>query len=443
MQSLKIINQSDNDNQSITETALNTTYSPICYVCQKVTSKYICPRCNLRYCSLACYKDQKQHGSCTESFYKDNVLAEMESLDNKDDNKKKIQQILNKFEMENDELYKEQQEEERYFKDDDEDNDSNLLKTMEQRFGDMDITQTDASVIWNMLSTQERHEFENLIKMENAWNILDLPDYEPWWCNTLSKIKPLDDAEEEGKENDANQTDLPILPEAIPPLTALLKTATPSPHLIYHLLHLLMTYAYLIRITMGDLAEDIDYTMTTLYHLSSSLLFSTITTTTTNMFHQVNDVCFNLRQQMIQLDNNSNNNTPPSSSIDILLLKDVEYLFNNGRDYILRALGELYEFLTILSKQQMLPPSLKKLNLTKKALSLATRKVYFFLVYGNHLLQQQQKDQLQLFLSSIQLTYQQLEMDQEQFNHQSNVAKQVVKSYHQSQLSNKKKVTFV
>ncbi|CAO3631409.1 unnamed protein product [Cunninghamella echinulata] len=344
--------------------------------------------------------------------------------------------------MENDQLYKEQQEEERYFKDDDDDDKNNdLLKTMEQRFGDMDITQTDASVIWNMLSTQERHEFENLIKMENAWNILDLPDYEPWWYNTLSKIKLLDDEEEE-EEKGTSQTDLPILPEAIPPLTALLKTTTPSPHLIYHLLHLLMTYAYLIRITMGDLADDIDYTMTNLYHLSSSLLFSTTTTTTTNMFHQVNDVCFNLRQQMIQMDNN-NNNTPSSSSIDILLLKDVEYLFNNGHDYILRALGELYQFLTILSKQQMLPPSLKKLNITKKILSLATRKVYFFLVYGNHLLQQQQKDQLQLFLSSIQLTYQQLEMDQEQFNHQSNVAKQVVKSHHQTQLSNKKKVTFV
>ncbi|MCL7034889.1 hypothetical protein MKW94_024683, partial [Papaver nudicaule] len=28
----------------------------ICRVCQKQFSQYTCPRCNLRYCSLQCYK---------------------------------------------------------------------------------------------------------------------------------------------------------------------------------------------------------------------------------------------------------------------------------------------------------------------------------------------------------------------------------------------------
>lgn len=36
--------------------------------CQQHWSQYVCPRCNLRYCSLDCYK---KHGSrCTESFYR-------------------------------------------------------------------------------------------------------------------------------------------------------------------------------------------------------------------------------------------------------------------------------------------------------------------------------------------------------------------------------------
>ncbi|CAO3632150.1 unnamed protein product [Cunninghamella blakesleeana] len=411
---------------------------------------------------MFCYKDQQRHGACTETFYKDNVMAELKSLDNKDENKKKIQQILNKFEMENDHLQGEEDEEvkdvssyfikeikEEYSNKSNSNNNHDALKTMEQRFADMDIAQTDASVIWDMLSPQERHEFEHLIKMENAWSLLDLPEHEPWWYHTVSKITPINNNNNNNDDDDddlANK-DIPKLPEAIPPITALLKTTTPSTNLIYHLLHLLMTYTYMIRISMGDLADDVDYTITALYHLSTSLIFST---SSSNTFCNINDVCLNIRQQIIQLENNTkkknNGNINPitlTSSMDILLLKDVESLVNNGNDYILRAIGEIYQFLnTILNQPVLLSSSLKKWGMTKKSLSLAARKVYFFLVYGNYLLQPQQKEQLQLFVSSIQLAYQRLEMDQEQFDHQSKMAKQAIKS-HQMNLSNKKKVTFV
>ncbi|KAG8522713.1 Zinc finger HIT domain-containing protein 2 [Galemys pyrenaicus] len=37
-------------------------------------ARYICPRCNVPYCSLRCYR---AHGSCAEAFYRDQVLGEL------------------------------------------------------------------------------------------------------------------------------------------------------------------------------------------------------------------------------------------------------------------------------------------------------------------------------------------------------------------------------
>ncbi|ELR57561.1 Zinc finger HIT domain-containing protein 2 [Bos mutus] len=37
-------------------------------------ARYTCPRCNVPYCSLRCYR---AHGSCAEEFYRDQVLGEL------------------------------------------------------------------------------------------------------------------------------------------------------------------------------------------------------------------------------------------------------------------------------------------------------------------------------------------------------------------------------
>ncbi len=41
----------------------------ICGVCLTQPSKYGCPRCPLKYCSLACFKSEA-HADCSEEFYK-------------------------------------------------------------------------------------------------------------------------------------------------------------------------------------------------------------------------------------------------------------------------------------------------------------------------------------------------------------------------------------
>ncbi|XP_010634483.2 zinc finger HIT domain-containing protein 2 [Fukomys damarensis] len=37
-------------------------------------ARYTCPRCNVPYCSLNCYRE---HGTCAEAFYRDQVLGEL------------------------------------------------------------------------------------------------------------------------------------------------------------------------------------------------------------------------------------------------------------------------------------------------------------------------------------------------------------------------------
>jgi len=47
----------------------------VCGVCARQLSKYGCPRCNARTCSLECYKAHCKR--CTEEFARDNTLQAM------------------------------------------------------------------------------------------------------------------------------------------------------------------------------------------------------------------------------------------------------------------------------------------------------------------------------------------------------------------------------
>ena len=57
--------------------------SRVCGVCNLVSSRYSCPRCNIAYCSARCYGDHG--GVCTELFFRTQVAGE-ESLQGVDDN---------------------------------------------------------------------------------------------------------------------------------------------------------------------------------------------------------------------------------------------------------------------------------------------------------------------------------------------------------------------
>lgn len=48
--------------------------------CNKEQAKYTCPRCNLGYCGLSCYR-HKEHSDCSEAFYKECCMEALEDQD--------------------------------------------------------------------------------------------------------------------------------------------------------------------------------------------------------------------------------------------------------------------------------------------------------------------------------------------------------------------------
>ncbi|KAM4608002.1 zinc finger HIT domain-containing protein 2 isoform 1-T2 [Polymixia lowei] len=73
---------------------INTKRSTVCGLCKSKPSCYTCPRCNVPYCGLACYRGP-DHVVCSEEFYKESVLQELKDLgETETEGKKKMQDIL-------------------------------------------------------------------------------------------------------------------------------------------------------------------------------------------------------------------------------------------------------------------------------------------------------------------------------------------------------------
>ncbi|KAM6969991.1 zinc finger HIT domain-containing protein 2 [Aplochiton taeniatus] len=74
--------------------SITTTKSRLCGLCLSKLSCYTCPRCNIPYCGLVCYRSS-DHSACSEEFYKESVLQELKSIGKTEsDSRKKMQDIL-------------------------------------------------------------------------------------------------------------------------------------------------------------------------------------------------------------------------------------------------------------------------------------------------------------------------------------------------------------
>ena len=90
------------DQQAYTSPTQDKAGERICDICTKPGASYSCPRCNISYCSLACYRDQLKHLKCSENFYEEQVIAELKmcKLSSKGSDKNKMVEILKKVSKE-------------------------------------------------------------------------------------------------------------------------------------------------------------------------------------------------------------------------------------------------------------------------------------------------------------------------------------------------------
>ncbi|KAK6935584.1 Shq1 protein domain [Dillenia turbinata] len=230
------------ENPSTSSSPFNPPSRIICRVCQKQFSQYTCPRCNLRYCSLPCYKSHSLR--CTESFMRDNVVEEMRQMLPDDESKRKMLDILKRFHSEDD------------MDSMDEDDATLSEETVQKVLSGSEISYDD-------LTEEEKKMFQRAVASGELSKMIE--PWEPWWSKPSAKalllsqegtqlVQPL--AKSEPEESKQEPSDIPPGPEtSLPPLKKL-SSAEPSPLLAVHLVDILYSYCFTLRLYNGDWKSD-------------------------------------------------------------------------------------------------------------------------------------------------------------------------------------------
>ncbi|KAG0457178.1 hypothetical protein HPP92_022335 [Vanilla planifolia] len=271
----------------------------ICLVCQKQYSQYTCPRCNTQYCSLECYK--RHSLCCTESFMRDNVVNDLHQIQSNDETKRKMLEILKRVHSEYDvnsggeegNAYDVNHDDEgKVFSlsglpldDDDKDEDEDDKEENEEKEevveeeeeeeeeegGDLVLSEetvqkilADNELTLEDLSFDEAKKFKRAVASGELSKLI-LP-WEPWWKRPSAAsislgprgnqlIQPLcvEGADEPSSNSmEASISEIPTGPESpLPPLQQLSRV-NPSPLLAIHLIDVIYSYCFILRLYNGD-----------------------------------------------------------------------------------------------------------------------------------------------------------------------------------------------
>ncbi|XP_023707336.1 zinc finger HIT domain-containing protein 2 isoform X2 [Cryptotermes secundus] len=201
--------------------------------CLKTKGIYICPRCNILYCSLPCYQSEL-HVNCSEAFYRDCVIEEVKSRETDSHSGRKMNEILQRL-----------QENEDNSDIDSDDGDS--IPDLHERLRNVDLD--DADSIWEKLTLAERQEFENLLQSGDASQLVAL--WEPWWLYRKQKILVQDLKMEQDTLHPAYEANCPTVNKNVPPFFKISKTP-PAPCVKYNILNVLGAYCYTVRFLNGE-----------------------------------------------------------------------------------------------------------------------------------------------------------------------------------------------
>ncbi|KAI9145561.1 hypothetical protein BKA69DRAFT_443824 [Paraphysoderma sedebokerense] len=237
-------------------------------ICKKQISKYTCPRCNLKYCCLSCYKSDV-HRNCTESFYQNVVMDEIKGLKASDEQVKGMKDILQRLEAN-------AIQQELEFDEDEDQSD------MAARFADLDLESADPEEILNRLTPEEREEFEKQLlsaKSENPDLAELVPIWVPWWKQSTDLVRPLISEVDDSNPDDevtAIQSEVsssrPDVIADIPNLMSI-SPSPPNENLVFNLIDILFAYSAVCRYFNGEIhnfPHDSAQMMLTLCQILSS-----------------------------------------------------------------------------------------------------------------------------------------------------------------------------
>ncbi|KAF5734960.1 HIT-type Zinc finger family protein [Tripterygium wilfordii] len=235
---------------------LNPPSRIICHVCQKQFSQYTCPRCNSRYCTLQCYKTHSLR--CTESFMRENVEEELRQMQPDDQTKRRMLDILKRFHSEEETGSMDEEEGEG-----EEEGDSTLSEEIIQKIS------SGGQISFDDLSVEEKKRFQRAIASGELSKMIE--PWDPWWLKpsartiSLSKdgtqlVQPLAKQEsmpspQDDLENDQS-SEIPRGPETPLPPVSRVCSSEPSPLLAIHLVDIIYSYCFTLRLYNGDWQSD-------------------------------------------------------------------------------------------------------------------------------------------------------------------------------------------
>ncbi|KAL7165602.1 hypothetical protein ACSBR2_041311 [Camellia fascicularis] len=329
-----------------TSSQLNPQARIVCRVCQKQFSQYTCPRCNTRYCSLQCYKSHCLR--CTESFMRENVVEEMRQLQPDDENKQKMLDILKRFHSEE----------------------------------EMDNTDEDGyEISVDDLSAEEKKHFQRAVASGELSKLIE--PWEPWWLKPSARtislswegtqlVQPLAKQETVASPPDDLGSDqsyeIPPGPETpLPPISKLSSTE-PSPLLAVHLVDIIYSYCFTLRLYNGDWQSDPIGSATVVLSVSSVLgQGGQPETVLEAVSHCLEQTCSPAFRHMGGL------------QFGLGVLDDVISLLSLGGSALVCLLCDLQRLIQAALKSEK-PRKSKKSEMRGK-LKLAERKVYFIMCW--------------------------------------------------------------
>ncbi|XP_064386881.1 zinc finger HIT domain-containing protein 2-like [Halichondria panicea] len=288
------------------ELAQESDSRQFCNICLVESFKYTCPRCNIRYCSINCYKSER-HLQCSELFYKECVMRDLKNSERSPEDKQRMMELLQRFEAENATQLQGAESD---------------TPSLEERLAGLDIDCTEGELVWQRLTAQEKREFNDMIKSGAAGDLLDA--YTPWW-EASSKVTPVE------SDSDITVRSRPALPTDLPLLSSTVKTV--SPCVKYTVLNVLYAYAYTVRLFNGGHSELPLQSSQALLELATSLCQNVVF----NSVREATGSAISLAHQNHDLFN--------SKEFSLFVLQDVLSIVSDQSSHdchVIRALSDVH-----------------------------------------------------------------------------------------------------
>ncbi|CAF3349717.1 unnamed protein product [Rotaria sp. Silwood1] len=284
-------------------------FENLCQICQEKSAPYTCPKCQMKYCSLTCYRDIL-HQKCSKKFDENELINSMNIDENNHENqtttnsfvRERIEDIL-KRKLDEKDFHNEEDDEQieelfehllptkdsEYYReemtninDDDEEEEDDGEDEGEERIGsdeepmpdlpnDLDESDENVNQLWNYLTKEEKHEFKSMLNDGRMSHLLnDYKPWKPWWLYKTQAPSLITDL-----ETTTSSPSSPTLPDTIPTIASnivslpSLTSILPHIHVRFDLFEILFAYVLISIRYRGDFNSYIYESGTEFLHIAS------------------------------------------------------------------------------------------------------------------------------------------------------------------------------